>query len=270
MTTQAPLLQPAELEYRQLDSFYAALGELADFAEAFAQLRLQHLVDGDTLPGVLGSFAARWRLPRQRGIADLEYTLEHQPRSSSLVPSPTTFVAPGFGTPAAHLVDEVQDSETHGTRYWAVIREPWIHPRCGEPFVYDARSQSDAWLAARAEAVMAETRVHLLELGYRQAAAERFAREARDDVLGQGAELRRKARAAGWKPIPPRHASEQELLRLARRLAVHAVLGLGWERIAEAEGAGTDPQSVARTVQQWARTLDVPLPELPRGRPKNP
>jgi hypothetical protein len=62
------------------------------------------------------------------------------------------------------------------------------------------------------------------------------------------------------------------LRRLARRLYRRAARGWAWERIAEAE-RGEQPdwvssQAVRGTVAEWARRLDIPLPERPAGRPR--
>lgn len=82
------------------------------------------------------------------------------------------------------------------------------------------------------------------------------------------------ARQLGYRRHPPR-LRDQESLRLgARRLYRRAVLKWPWKKIAEAEspdkGWSVHKKSVWDSVRRWAMALGVPLPEVPRGRPRKP
>jgi hypothetical protein len=94
----------------------------------------------------------------------------------------------------------------------------------------------------------------------------------RKSVVDQADALEREAADRGFRRTPPEYRDPQTMQRMALRLYRCAVLGQGWTEIADAEAEdspeGCDPQAVYSSVLNWARGLDIPLPGLPRGRPR--
>jgi hypothetical protein len=91
------------------------------------------------------------------------------------------------------------------------------------------------------------------------ATAEAIWRKAKADIK---AEFRRR----GFNRVPPQHRNEYEMRRLARRVVRRVIRQDTWEQIAQAESVARE--SVISSVREWAQTLGLVLPELPRGRPK--
>ena len=106
-----------------------------------------------------------------------------------------------------------------------------------------------------------------------RAYAERIADLVRQNIAEQGQVLEQRHQHQGFRAgVPSMHRDSDDLRRFARRLYRHAVLGQGWSRIADEEAEEwpdpRDPQAVRATVNQWAKTLNVRLSPLPRGRPR--
>ena len=106
-----------------------------------------------------------------------------------------------------------------------------------------------------------------------RAYAQGLADFVRQNIVEQGQVLEQRHQHQGFRAgIPSMHQDGDNLERLARRLYRRAVLGQGWAKIADEEGEEwpdpRDPQAVRSTVIHWAKTLNVSLSPLPRGRPR--
>jgi hypothetical protein len=127
-----------------------------------------------------------------------------------------------------------------------------IQPATPGPFEFDPTTQSRRWVAQQ---------------------ARRIGKNVEQDIIAQA---RRAEQVPGWGPVPPRHRDPVQLQRMARRLYRRAVQGMSYDEIAEQEsqegqeGETVAGETVRATVSQWARQLNVSLPEIgPGRRPKN-
>ena len=80
------------------------------------------------------------------------------------------------------------------------------------------------------------------------------------------------ARHLGYRPHPPRLKDKQSLRLGAQRLYRRAVLKWPWKKIAASETKErrwpVGVKTVWDDVKRWAKALGVPLPRVPRGRPR--
>jgi hypothetical protein len=179
------------------------------------------------------------------------------------LPSPTAYVRPSYGERTVRFVgDRLSRDGSRGLHVWEERYQPLIHLRLGAPVRFDPTAQTTEQLEQLAAEAGRALHDELVGRGVREGAAARQARAERKNVMEQGKRLRHMARRAGYRPIASEHGDDQ-LRRLALRLARRAVLGWTFERIAAAEfdecGVVIDGQTVAESVTAWARALNVPL-----------
>jgi hypothetical protein len=122
-------------------------------------------------------------------------------------------------------------------------REPNIFPPTPLPFAYDIATRNREWVRRYADRVVAEIRSSIVE---------------------QAEAIEARARAGGWRPIPPKHLGRAAMQRMARRLYLRAVRGLSWLEIemdeAPAGAVVRRTGSPKKSVELWADALDIPLP----------
>ena len=138
----------------------------------------------------------------------------------------------------------------------AVVEEypPKIYPLQPEPFIYDPFHNSRSWIRKE---------------------AERIAETVRQSIEAQAEMLEQQFREQGATPMGARYQDPGVMSRMALRLYRAAICGLTVEQIADLE-LGEDPDAVPsgdavrKTVSEWSRVLDVPLPRRKGGRRRIP
>lgn len=278
-----PLYDEYQRVTMRLEAYYNVLNEQPDFVEALEQLRAELLpslrrddegvsewdqrwrrsddATRERRRELIDAFVEQWRLPRLRGArterrhrlqkapgaSDVEYSLISRSRGQSLR------LRADLVYSRQPIVSTVATT-TSNTSTFSEEFPPRIHPLQPEPFVYDPFNRSRAWV--RKEAV-------------------RIAEEVRQSIVQQAETLEQQFQQHGARQLGVRHQDPKELRRMAYRLYRRAVCHLPWEKIADLEGdedldAVSDAQTVRKTVTDWARILDIPLPESKTGRRKKP
>ena len=219
------LLHAEERRARRRAAYYAQFNGNPEFLAGLRTLAAE--VDPGTLeyPRVarqLWAFARTWHLPRKRARIELAGSL----RLAAGTQAEPRLIVPSIG-------------------YWVPDTVAEFIPSLS-PIHYDPTVNTLVQLEARFEQAAAE-------LGDQVEAFRQWARA-----------LAQRAQAAGWQREHPRWLAAGELDRLARRLYLRAVFDWTYGAIAEAEDktrAGyVSPQTVAKSVKDWAADLDVTLP----------
>lgn len=254
------LFHPDELRLRRLDAYYRVLNEdpdgtgfpaaLRDLSEHVGHFPTSGRDPSEGAKQSIVNFVERWRLPRQHGAGDVWRSLR-QPTDRvplRLRPGIRSYFRPSIGT----IVEINACASPDDEPFLVAELRPTIVPWVPLAFDYDPRSCDSALLRAH---------------------AEELASMLRDDIIAQAEAIEADAHEKGYRPIPPRHVNPQELNRSARRLYRRTARELTWSAIANLETGespeSVDSQAVAATVNEWAKWLDIPLPQR-RGRPRGP
>jgi hypothetical protein len=267
----------------RLAAYYDILNEQPDFVEALEQLRAellpwllrddesvsewdQRLRRSDDATGarrgeLVDAFVKQWGLPRWRGErTERRYRLNKDRGASDVL---DCLNSRSRGQPLRLRADlmfwrqrivSTVATTTSDTSTFSEEFPPRIHPLQPEPFVYDPFDRSRAWVRRE---------------------AARIAEEVRQSVVQQAEILEQQFQQHGARPLGVRHQDPVEMRRMALRLYRRAVRNLRWEEIADVEmtedpDAEPDAQTIRRTVTNWARVLDIPLPKQEQSRRRKP
>jgi hypothetical protein len=262
--TRSALLHPEDFRARLLSPFYELLNAhpqcAVDLDIVLTQYRLFCPRDETRrwLPlahhlhiwPLVQWFMARWHLPQDHGVDDLDWTLHlalyhnHRPR---LDIGARGGMVPTVGHSADELRERGVEPPSDGADRWPLICPPRL-----DPIRYDP-----------ARLVGWDSPATIRRI------AREYAQRVEQHILDQAQGFDAAAQAAGYRALPAHFRTPEQRRRAAHRLYRYVIEGAAWETIADGEAGrrgenyapGAD--TVRRTATRLARSLTIPLE--PRG-----